>query len=155
MPNCVNISVRIMLHSHLCPQGSRVWVSNSNQECIPTKCKEDSTTWLVVWKKVVVTLSSSLCAWCGKWRSKSADPKPQSKLGTFDDISHDPWARQSSCKCLCLCSRPSRSKPCIRGPHLHYNWPYPEKWRCSPLQRPYDKRGCNDNIWRAERGWKS
>jgi hypothetical protein len=44
MTNCVNISIRTMLHSHLCPQGSKVWASNLDQECIATKCKEDSTT---------------------------------------------------------------------------------------------------------------
>jgi hypothetical protein len=49
MPNCINISVCTMLHSHLRPQGSRVWASSSDQECIPTKCKENSTIWLVVW----------------------------------------------------------------------------------------------------------
>jgi hypothetical protein len=49
MPNCVNISIRTMLHSHLCPQGSIMWASSLDQECIPTKCREDSITWLVTW----------------------------------------------------------------------------------------------------------
>jgi hypothetical protein len=48
-----------------------------------------------------------------------------------------------------------RCKPYRGGPHLHYSWRYPRKWRCPPLQRPYGKQGCYDNSWRARRGWKS
>jgi hypothetical protein len=94
-----------MLHSHLRPQGSKVWASSSNQECIPTKCKEDSTTWLVVWnlQKGNCHTFFKLCAWCGKWRFELADAKPQFKHGAFDDTSHNPWARQSLCKRLCSC----------------------------------------------------
>jgi hypothetical protein len=44
MPNHANIFVRTMLHSNLCPQGSRVWALSSDQKCIPTKCKDDSST---------------------------------------------------------------------------------------------------------------
>jgi hypothetical protein len=92
---------------------------------------------------------------CGKWGSESTNAKPQSKFGAFDNTSHDPWARQSLCKCLCSCNWSSRRKPYKGGPHLHYNWPYLWKWRCLSLQRPYDKRSYNDNSLRARRGWKS
>jgi hypothetical protein len=71
--------------------------------------------------------------------SKSANAKPQSKPGAFDDTSHDPRVRQSLFKRLRLCNRPSRWKPCRGGPHFHYSWPYLGKRKCPLLQHPYDK----------------
>jgi hypothetical protein len=78
--------------------------------------------------------------------------EPQSKPDAFDHTLHNPWAHQSLCKHLHSCNRLSHRKPCSGGPHLHYKWLYPGKWRCPSLQRPYGKQGCNDNSWRVGRG---
>jgi hypothetical protein len=71
--------------------------------------------WYGTRKRVVATLSSGLCAWCGKWGSKLTYAKPQFKLGAFDNILHHPQARKSLCKHFYSCSRPSCHKPCKGG----------------------------------------
>jgi hypothetical protein len=108
--------------------------------------------WYETRRRAIAMLFLGVCAWCDKWTFKLADAKPQSKPSAFDDTLHNPWVCQSLCKRLYSCSRSSCGKPCRGGPHLHYNWLYPRKRKCSSLQRPYDKQGCNDNSWWAERG---
>jgi hypothetical protein len=70
MTNCVNISIHTMLHSHLRPQGSNVWALNSDQECIATKCKEDSTTWLVVWNLQKGSCHAFFKPMCMMWQMR-------------------------------------------------------------------------------------